>query len=120
MKHIQNWLKENKYDFIKHKDKEFSYIILPFCVFVKINKINYISFDIQEDKSFCFEFYSKIQCDLADKTKIGVYYDCYYDFNDMLEIENLSFGDQARNDYFVYVNNLMQHDLTIPKDVLYS
>lgn len=100
MRKIEDWLNKNKYDFIKHQDQGVNYIMLPFCLIMKMDGDIFISFDVEESKSQSFFFLSEI-AKAFDTLKI--YEDCYFELDEYDRVQCIYFGEEAEIKYREYI-----------------
>lgn len=120
MQRVESWLVENKHRIINYQDEETVYIILPFGVIMKNNDKYLISFDIEEDKSFCFDFYEDISKCFLGIIEFDIYYDCYFELTEMDEIAVILFGDEAATAYFDYLKLINENNMKVPKKIVWN
>lgn len=120
MKKIKKWIEKQNYALIENEDENAFYYLLPFCIifFDKEQEVYFISFDIQEDKSFCFSFFFEIQSHFQN-IDFNIYYDCCFSVNEFDQVEFFVFGDKAKEQYFQFIHAFVEHEFEIPKDVLF-
>ena len=117
MESIKKWVEEKGVDIIIYNDGHTEFLILPFCAIFKNNAKYHISFDIEEDKSFCFDFFEDISTSFWEKIQFLIYYDCYFEVDESDKIEYILFGDDAKTAYWEFIKEISEEGIEIPKNI---